>query len=115
MSWVLLGAAWLVLALAVGILIGRSIREADARTTTDEPNFVVDPAEADVAPAAEAGADADREADVETPPKPTVETPPRPPREAPTVPGLPVARPAAGAPGSRTPRVPRPGRKSESA
>jgi hypothetical protein len=103
MSWVLLGAAWLVLGLALAVLIGRSIREADERMADDEPNVVVDPAPADEPPEAEPAVEAEPAAAVERPL----------PREAPTVPGLPVARPPAGPPASDTPRLA--GRASESA
>ena len=50
MSWVwVIGAAWLVLGVLVGVLIGRGIRIADRKQAENaaadaEPNFVVDPA-----------------------------------------------------------------------
>src|SRR4051794_29962942 len=57
MSWVLvIGAAWLTVAVLVGVLIGRGIRGADRRELeaaspeVASPNFVVDPA-IDVVPA----------------------------------------------------------------
>jgi hypothetical protein len=50
MTWVLAGvAAWLVLAVLVGVLVGRGIRLADRKAAGSraaaaaEPNFVVDP------------------------------------------------------------------------
>ena len=50
MNWVLLiGAVWLIVAVLVGVLIGRGIRLADrkeeeaATPEAAEPNFVVDP------------------------------------------------------------------------
>lgn len=99
MIWVLVGAAWLVLALLVALLIGRAVRIADERAAATEANFVVDPA----APAP--GATADPSA---LEPTPTYDTP--------TVPGIPVARPSA-APGKIIPRrqMPPPARRSESA
>jgi hypothetical protein len=47
MTWVLLiGVGWLLVALLVGVLIGRGIRLADrkeqGRTDVTDPNFVVD-------------------------------------------------------------------------
>jgi hypothetical protein len=64
MNWVLLiGAVWLLVAVLVGVLIGRGIRLADREAAgtraaqADEPNFVVEPAapanEATQAPALE--------------------------------------------------------------
>jgi hypothetical protein len=50
MTWVLAGvAAWLMLAVIIGVLVGRGIRLADRRQPENrvaEPNFVVDPAPA---------------------------------------------------------------------
>ena len=53
MTWVLAGvAAWLALAVLVGVLVGRGIRLADRKEAESraaaaaEPNFVVDPAPA---------------------------------------------------------------------
>jgi hypothetical protein len=50
MNWVLLiGAVWLIVAVLVGVLIGRGIRLADRKeeeaavAEATEPNFVVDP------------------------------------------------------------------------
>jgi hypothetical protein len=57
MTWVLAGvAAWVVLAVLVGVLVGRGIRLADRmeaeRDAVSEPNFVVDPAVAADSPQA---------------------------------------------------------------
>ncbi|GAA3180901.1 hypothetical protein GCM10010531_38830 [Blastococcus jejuensis] len=96
MTWVLvIGAGWLLLAALIAVLIGRSVRLADARAAAeaerDEPNFAVDPAtEPGGSPAgtvlpfpATAG---------DAPPTPA----PRPSTgDAPTIPGIPVARPGA--------------------
>ena len=51
MTWVLvIGVGWLLLAALVAVVIGRSVRLADAKAaaeaSADEPNFVVDPATA---------------------------------------------------------------------
>jgi hypothetical protein len=49
MTWVLAGvAAWLALAVLIGVVVGRGIRLADRKESescaeTVEPNFVVDP------------------------------------------------------------------------
>jgi hypothetical protein len=114
MIWVLVGAAWLVLALLVAVLIGRSVRIADRRAAADaaaEANFVVDSAASHAAPhAASAGA----------PPVTTAETSgpdlPAPTYDTPTIPGIPVARPSA-AQGKiiRRRQTPPPARRSESA
>ena len=88
-----IGAGWLLLAALVAVVIGRSVRLADAKAaaevSTDEPNFVVDPATvpggmpiATVLPFPAAAADDDLPA-------------PRPVRDTPTIPGIPVARPPA--------------------
>jgi hypothetical protein len=90
MTWVLaIGAAWLVLALLLAVLIGRSVRLADARARADaeldEPNFVVDPATAPRGfPAA-----------TFLPPGAGAHDAPSPGWDTPTIPGIPVARPPA--------------------
>jgi hypothetical protein len=100
MTWVLvIGAAWLLLAALAAVVIGRSVRLADARAAAraepDEPNFVVDPA---IAPSGFPPA--------RILPFRTVsheeQAPLHPPtsRDTPTVPGIPVARPPA--PGAHT-------------
>lgn len=100
MTWVLvIGAAWLLLAALAAVVIGRSVRLADARAAAhaerDEPNFVVDPAtgpgrspSATVLPFRTPGTQE--------------HAPLHPPtsRDTPTVPGIPVARPPA--PGAHT-------------
>ena len=94
MTWVLvIGVGWLLLAALVAVVIGRSVRLADAKAAAeaaaDEPNFVVDPATAPRGiPAATIL------------PFPTASTEdsgstPRPIRDTPTIPGIPVARPPA--------------------
>jgi hypothetical protein len=101
MTWVLvIVASWVLLAALAAVLIGRSVRLADARAareaTVHEPNFVVDPATAPSGLHAatvlpfplERRAEADGSA------------PPPAGRDAPTVPGLPVVRPPA--PGAGT-------------
>jgi hypothetical protein len=94
MTWVLvIGAAWLALALPVAVLIGRSVRLADARARADaqldEPNFVVDPATAPRGfPAATFLPSGTGAHDAQTPlPSAGWDTP--------TIPGIPVARPPA--------------------
>lgn len=86
MTWVLvIAVGWLVLATLTAMLIGRSVRLADAQEAAgsmhDEPNFVVDPG---TAPGGLSATEA-----------PVL----RPAAEPPTVPGIPVARPKA--PGAR--------------
>jgi hypothetical protein len=94
MTWVLvIGAAWLALALPVAVLIGRSVRLADARARADaeldEPNFVVDPATAPRGfPAAKV---LPPRAGAHDAPSPS----PSPGWDTPTIPGIPVARPPA--------------------
>ena len=95
MTWVLaIGAGWLLLATLIAVLIGRSVRLADAHAAADavhhEPNFVVDPvtapagfAAASVLPFPAIVGDAAQ--------APT----PRPAADPSTVPGIPVARPKA--------------------
>ena len=101
MTWVLVIVASLVLlATLAAVLIGRSVRLADARAareaTVREPNFVVDPA---TAPSGHRAAlvlpfRPERRADANI-------AAPRPAgRDTPTIPGLPVARPPA--PGAGT-------------
>ena len=94
MTWVLvIGVGWLLLAALVAVVIGRSVRLADAKAAAegaaDEPNFVVDPATAPrgfpaatVLPFPAAAADDGRPSQ-------------RPVRDVPTIPGIPVARPPA--------------------
>ena len=93
MTWVLvIGAGWVLLAALAALVIGRSVRLADAKAAAEaaaeEPNFVVDPATAPSGlPAAtvlpfRAPAAADGHAA-------------RPVRDTPTIPGIPVARPPA--------------------
>jgi len=93
MTWVLvIGVGWLLLAALVAVVIGRSVRVADARAAeqvVDEPNFVVDPATvpggvpvATVLPFPAPAADDTR-------------PPARPVRDTPTIPGIPAARPPA--------------------
>jgi hypothetical protein len=96
MTWVLvIGAGWLLLAALIAVLIGRSVRLADARAAAhaqpDEPNFVVDPATtprgfpaATVLPFPATNGDA-----AQAPVQPSEG------RDTPTVPGIPVARPPA--------------------
>jgi len=96
MTWVLvIGAGWLLLAALVAVVIGRSVRLADAKaaadTAAEEPNFVVDPATsprglpaATVLPfPAQSPEDGQDSAS-----RPSV-------RHTPTIPGIPVARPPA--------------------
>ena len=78
MTWVLvIGAGWLLLAVLVSVLIGRSVRLADeaasADTSVTEPNFVAAPAT----------------------PMHGMPTASQVLHDPPTIPGLPVARPPA--------------------
>src|SRR5687768_2923672 len=93
MTWVLvIGVGWLLLAALLAVVIGRSVRLADAKAaaeaSADEPNFVVDPATAPRGiPAATI---------LPFPGSPADEgKTPRPVRDTPTIPGIPVARPPA--------------------
>jgi hypothetical protein len=98
MTWVLvIGVGWLLLAALVAVVIGRSVRPADAKAaaeaSADEPNFVVDPATAPMGfPAATVLPFPAVAAEEHRPPA-------RPVRDTPTIPGIPVARPPA--PGAR--------------
>jgi hypothetical protein len=103
MNWVLVAiAVWLLFGVVLGVLIGRSVRIADARESwdadLDEPNFIVD------LPRIDKVADSLPESSVNE-----AETPLHPPtsRDRSTIPGLPVARPSANRPsvpgGKRTP------------
>jgi hypothetical protein len=90
MTWVVvIGSGWLLLATLIAMLIGRSVRLADARAAADavQPNFVVDPE----APDAPSGAT------VLPFRTPVSEAAPSPARhrnvDPPTLPGIPVARP----------------------
>ena len=101
MSWVLvIGVVWLVLAVLLALLIGRSVHLADLReglaAGADEPNFVVD------RPA------------VEPTPRPTgppttaagspTPSPGPASRDPSTIPGIPAARPSAARPGVPAPK-----------
>ncbi len=91
MTWVLaIGAGWMLLAVLVAVVIGRSVRLADAKAAAeDEPNFVVDPATSPTGlPAATV---------LPFPPAPVDHSRPlsRQVRDTPTIPGIPVARPPA--------------------
>lgn len=94
MTWVLvIGAGWLLLAVLVAVVVGRSVRLADARAAAEasgeEPNFVIDPVAlpgGTVLPFPAALAD-------------DAQPSARPARDTPTIPGIPVARPPA--PGAR--------------
>jgi hypothetical protein len=102
MTWVLvIGVGWVLLAALVAVVIGRSVRLADARAAkemADEPNFVVDPATRPGGiPAATILPFPPVSADDAARPKAS------PVRETPTVPGIPVARPPA--PGVRNGRT----------
>lgn len=101
MTWPLvIGAGWLLLAVLVAVVIGRSVRLADARAVAEangeEPNFVVDPMTSPRGlPAGTvlpfrtlSGLDSDDHAAA----RPVV-------GDTPTIPGIPVARPQA--PGTR--------------
>lgn len=86
MTWVLVGAAWLAVGLALALVVAGSVRIADARSaleTSDAPNFVIDPATGGPALAVPAGGD-----------PPTGRSPSL-PFDPPTVPGIPAARPSA--------------------
>ena len=94
MTWVLvIGVGWLLVAALLAVVIGRSVRLADAKAaaevSADEPNFVVDPAtsprgipSASILPFPASAADANH-------------PPARQIRDTPTIPGIPVARPPA--------------------
>jgi hypothetical protein len=93
MDWMFIVApAWLMLAIGLAVLIGRSVRQADGKASENEPeapNFIVDRPPLVIAP------------------DPVPPARPAPPsgRDAPTIPALPSARPPAGRPG--VPHAPR--------
>jgi hypothetical protein len=103
MNWMFIVVpAWLILAIGLALLIGRSVRQADVeatRTETDPRNFVVDRHPLTLAP---------------SPPSETRPPPVRQPgSDAPTIPGLPSARPPVGPrAGSPQPRQ-KPRRRSD--
>ncbi len=95
MTWVLvIGAGWLLLAVLTAVVIGRSVRLADARSDEDaaagERNFIVDPATppdgsaATILPFPAAGPEGGHSAT----PRPAT-------HDTPTIPGIPAARPPA--------------------
>jgi hypothetical protein len=116
MGWVIIAAAaWLLVAVWLAVVIGRSLRLADVTAqgewAGDAPNFVVDrapPATAPDAPPSERPAAMPSEQPSAQPspradadePGPGPDQPASAPgsREAPTIPGLPVARPPVGRP-----------------
>lgn len=94
MTWVLaIGAGWLLLAALIAVLIGRSVRLADARAAADavrdEPNFVVDPT------TLPGGSPAGTVLPFPAPAGDASPTPRPATGDTPTVPGIPVARPGA--------------------
>jgi hypothetical protein len=94
MTWVLaIGVGWVLLAALAAVVIGRSVRLADAKasaeSSADEPNFVVDPA------TAPRGIPAATIIPFPTPSADDGRPPARPVRDTPTIPGIPVARPPA--------------------
>lgn len=98
MTWVLvIGAGWLLLATLIAVLIGRSVRLADARAAADAvhegPNFVVDPA------TVPGGFPAATVLPFPATPGDAVQPSAARPADPSTVPGIPVARPKA--PGAR--------------
>ncbi len=120
MDWFwILGAVWVLLAIALALLIGRSIRLADRKAArgrgvpTDGPNLVVDDRPLHALPPP-APPDPLEARDTATDPGQNTSAAPQPPapgsagRDAPTVPGIPSARPAVGhppVPPSKRPRT----------
>jgi hypothetical protein len=97
MSWVIIGAAWLVLAVLLALLIGRTVRIADAQEANDaadEPNFVIDPSPVGTATWPDGW-----------------DIPLHPPtdRDHTTIPGLPVSRPSPPPPTGPRAERPAPG------
>ena len=105
MEWVLAAAVtWLLVAVLLGVLIGRSVDIADAQESLeaelDEPNFVTDLLPLDDAPWRDQPAPPAPDAAVRDTAVRDAEVPLHPPtsRDRSTIPGLSVARPSAARP-----------------
>ena len=102
MGWVIAGAvvAWLLLAVCLALVVGRSIRNADRKAadrTADKLNLITDRPPVTLAPAADVPAP-DTAPDGGPPADGSPSPGPRPVRNPSTIPGIPSARPPVGRP-----------------